>query len=285
MYGTQDLGGSAAAIFGGATGNSAATVFDRVSGDLAQSRPLLSPRDVTAWWSTRAMGSACSMGSTVWRYCGPGVRRYGPPVTRVVTVANLKGGSAKTTSAVYLAHEWHRAGHRVLVVDADPQGSALRWSELAGWPLPALGLPVRDLHRRLAGIVGDGYDLVVVDTPPMDEAGGIVHSALRAASDVVVPVAPTMVELDRLPPVWAAVADAGALADLPPAVSVLLTRTVPRASSTDVVRAAVVESGRRVLTATVPRRESYAQSYGGPVDPSEHYAAAAVEILTSEYVA
>ena len=238
-----------------------------------------------SWRGVGPWGPVVSWGRTGWRYGGTGVRRYGPPVTRVVTVANLKGGSAKTTSAVYLAHEWHRAGHRVLVVDADPQGSALRWSELGGWPIPALGLPVRDLHRRLPGIVGTAYDLVVIDTPPMDEAGGIVHSALRAASDVVVPVAPTMVELDRLPPVWAAVADAGALADLPPAVSVLLTRTVPRASSTDVVRAAVVESGRRVLTATVPRREVYAQAYGGPVERSEHYAAAAVEILTSEYVA
>jgi hypothetical protein len=84
--------------------------------------------------------------------------------------------------------------------------------------------------------------------------------------------------------VWAAVDDAAALADVPPAAAVLLTRTVPRASSTDVVRAAVVESGRRVLAATVPRRESYAQSYGGPVDPSTHYAAAAAEILATGVV-
>lgn len=199
-------------------------------------------------------------------------------------MANLKGGSAKTTSAAYLAHEWHRAGHRVLVVDADPQGSALRWSELAEWPIPALALPVRDLHRRLPGIVGTGYDLVVIDTPPMDEAGGIVYSALRASTDVVIPLGPTMVELDRLPPMWSALDEVAPVMDRPPVTGVLLTRTVPRASSTDVVRAAVVESGHRVLTATVPRREAYAQAYGAPVEPSEHYAAAAVEILATGVV-
>lgn len=48
---------------------------------------------------------------------------------RLVTV-NLKGGTGKTTSAVYLALALARCG-RTLLIDADPQQSALRWSELA----------------------------------------------------------------------------------------------------------------------------------------------------------
>ena len=74
---------------------------------------------------------------------------------RVLTVAGLKGGVGKTTSAVHLAHALARRGSRVLLVDTDPQGSALTWSEQAAFPLATIGLPVRDVHRRLPALAGD----------------------------------------------------------------------------------------------------------------------------------
>ena len=46
---------------------------------------------------------------------------------RTVAVANHKGGSAKTTTTVNLAAALGEAGHRVLVIDMDPQGSATSW--------------------------------------------------------------------------------------------------------------------------------------------------------------
>ena len=48
-----------------------------------------------------------------------------------LALANLKPGTGKTTSAVWLAHVFAQAGNRVLLVDADPSGSALEWSDLA----------------------------------------------------------------------------------------------------------------------------------------------------------
>ena len=48
-----------------------------------------------------------------------------------LALANLKPGTGKTTSAVWLAHMFAQAGNSVLLVDADPSGSALEWSDLA----------------------------------------------------------------------------------------------------------------------------------------------------------
>src|SRR5689334_4663055 len=98
--------------------------------------------------------------------------------TSFIVVANLKGGSSKTTTAAYVAHVLHEQGSRVLIADADPQASALRWQETAEWPLPVIGVATKNLHRELPGIVGDRFDHVVIDTPPLESQTGIVMSAL-----------------------------------------------------------------------------------------------------------
>lgn len=198
----------------------------------------------------------------------------------VITVANLKGGSSKTTTAAFLAQALHDAGLSVLVVDADPQSSALRWAEASGWPMATVGLPVRTLHAQLAGIAG-GRDVVVIDTPPLELQSGIVHSALRAADLVVVTTAPTPMEVERVAAVRAAIDDVASLRldGRAPTAVVLLTRTVANAVSTGVWRDALTTAGWRVLTAEVRRLEAIAQAAGDPIRDTGPYAAVAEEVL------
>lgn len=196
----------------------------------------------------------------------------------ILTVTNLKGGSAKTTSVAYLAHAYAEKGRQVMVVDADPQRSALRWSEAAEWEIPTVSLPVKTLHSRLSGVVPEHTDLVIIDTPPLDEQAGIVYSALRAADTILVTTAPTMGEYERLPDVWAAIEEVQPLRSSPPLIAVLLNRTVARAKSTQVFRDQITQDGHTVLETTIPRREIIAQSFGAPITDPSYYNDAAAEL-------
>lgn len=191
-------------------------------------------------------------------------------MTRVVTIANLKGGTGKSTTVAHIGHALATRGYRVSMVDADPQASLVRWAGLAGWEIPVIGLPTPTLHRQLWGVIDSNRtDVVLIDTPPLEEREGVVASALRIATDVIVPMAPTMMELDRIGPVWAALEAAAGYRDDDPRAYVLLTRTVPRASSTDMIRSLLTDQGHHVLTATVPRLERYAQAFGDAIAPSD----------------
>lgn len=111
----------------------------------------------------------------------------------ITALLNQKGGVGKTTLALHLAGRWAELGQRVLVVDADPQGSALDWSEQRGREglaraFGVVGLARDMLHRELPD-VARGYDHVVIDGPP--RVTGIARSALLAADLVLIPVSPS----------------------------------------------------------------------------------------------
>ncbi len=116
---------------------------------------------------------------------------------KVITVAQQKGGSGKTTLAVNLGVMLVRAGARVAFLDTDPQGSLGRWfmtrvedgrnagmefSTASAW---GVGYEVGKLR--------DMADFVIIDTPP--KADSDLRPALRVADLVVVPVASSHVDL------------------------------------------------------------------------------------------
>ena len=84
---------------------------------------------------------------------------------KVLAVLNQKGGSGKTTIAVNLAHAFRLQGNEVLLVDADPQGTARDWSDSSEEGIcPVIGIDRESLSRDLPN-VAQPYDWVVVDGP------------------------------------------------------------------------------------------------------------------------
>jgi chromosome partitioning protein len=116
---------------------------------------------------------------------------------KVISILNQKGGVGKTTIAVHLATAFARKKRRVLLVDADPQGSALDWAAARHGPplFPVVGLPKNSIHKELPALAIN-YELVIIDGPP--RVYDVAKSAVGASDLVLVPVQPSPYD------VWAA---------------------------------------------------------------------------------
>lgn len=114
--------------------------------------------------------------------------------SKIIPVVNQKGGPGKTTVAVQVAAVLARRGFKVMLVDADPQGTATRWvasaEEGRRLPLAVSGLAAAGamLHREVRQYVSD-YDAIVIDCPPAVDSP-IPKSALLVADLALVPVIP-----------------------------------------------------------------------------------------------
>ena len=147
-----------------------------------------------------------------------------PAGTQVIVLANQKGGVAKTTTTLNLGVAFSEHGHRVLLIDLDPQGNltmsqglnpdtieqsmfdvlvhrlpmeqvietrevdiAVSSIDLAGADM-ALSSQIgreRALEKALA-LVKDRYDYILIDTPP--SLGLLTINAFVASTGVIVPV-------------------------------------------------------------------------------------------------
>lgn len=179
----------------------------------------------------------------------------------IITVAQQKGGSGKTTVAAHLAVAFATlAGKSVGVLDVDPQGSLGEWFERREATLGEedVGLVFRTASgwgaRREAKHLARDHDIVVVDTPPKSDLE--IRPAIEMADLVAVPVQPTPVDLWATAPTLAMAAKEGA------ASLIVINRALSRALLTAEMIAAAGELGHAIAGTHLGNRVAYPQSMG-----------------------
>jgi len=203
---------------------------------------------------------------------------------KVITVAQQKGGSGKTTLAANLAVAFARAGLSVALLDTDPQGSLGRWfMARRGRELPANGVAIEFSTASAWGVSYECeklrklHDIVIVDTPPKVDAD--LRPALREADLVLVPVGSSHVDL------WATegVIDLARREHKSVALVLNRARTGTRLAAEVATAAAALEG--QVLDTVLSFRVAYAEALGlglGVAELGKSAAAAEVQVLADE---
>lgn len=181
----------------------------------------------------------------------------------IIALTGQKGGVGKSTVAIALAAELLARGRKVLLVDADPQGTVRTWGDVAseaGHPLPTIVAMGATMHRpEQLSRVAVGYDTVVIDCPPRH--GEIQRSALMAADIALLPCGPSAADAWALTTSVELVADARALrTDL--YAGILITRKQGRTALGKGARDVLAASGLPVLATEIGYRVAFAEALG-----------------------
>jgi chromosome partitioning protein len=194
----------------------------------------------------------------------------------VITVAQQKGGTGKTTLAANIAAAL-APGRRVALLDIDPQRTLTRWHALRmARPTPAPALGFSDVAGwRLAAELDRlrrSHDLVVIDSPPQVDTDAKL--AVRGADIVLIPIQPSP------PDVWAAEAMLKLAADEGRAARLVLNRVPTASRLREAVRADIAARGLPALRSELGNRTGFALAFaeGLGVVEAEPRSAAADEL-------
>ncbi|RJF89227.1 ParA family protein [Oleomonas cavernae] len=204
---------------------------------------------------------------------------------KVVTVAQQKGGAGKTTVAAHLAVALAEMGHKVCVVDTDPQQSLAAWVRVrAAFGAGNVAIAVKAAPGWKAGSEIDRAkreaDIVVVDSPPHTES--TAKTAIRAADLMLVPMQLSPMDM------WATKPTLDLATSTKVPFLLVLNRVSPRGNLNEQVLREIAKAAYPVALARLGNRTAFAASLldglGVTESASKSPAAEEVRALAQEVV-
>lgn len=174
---------------------------------------------------------------------------------KILAILNQKGGSGKTTIATNLACALQAEGHKVILIDADPQGSSRDWNDAnEGSVIPVVGLDRETLPNDLKAVMGS-YDWVIIDGAP--QIAKLSAAAVKAAEIILIPVQPSPYDI------WAC-ADLVDIIDArqevtggKPKAAFVISRSIKNTKLSGEAENALKEYGMPVFSAMTTQRVAY----------------------------
>jgi chromosome partitioning protein len=166
-----------------------------------------------------------------------------------VVLATQKGGSGKSTLAVGIAGAAVADGHRVAIIDTDPQGTVSHWGRRRTVPEPHIqrvssGI---ELDRVLLALKRTGFTLAIIDTPATHNALSL--SAIKASTMCLIPARPSPADIE------AALPTLGAIRKLGKPFAFILNQAPPRGYRLSEAAAALNAAGVLALPYIVQRND------------------------------
>lgn len=115
-------------------------------------------------------------------------------MTKIITIANRKGGAGKSTCAAHFALEATNRGLKVILMDLDPQKTLEQWWEKREEENPYFAdVSATSLEDKIEMIKQKGFDLCIIDTPGDTSANSTY--GIKAADLIIIPSKPTSPDL------------------------------------------------------------------------------------------
>lgn len=176
----------------------------------------------------------------------------------IIGILNQKGGVGKTTLSVNIATSLALSGARVLLIDADPQGSTLDWAAAREQEslFSVVGLPRATVHKEIS-LIGQGYDHIIIDGPP--RVTDLARSAIMASDLVLIPVQPSPYDIWAADEIVNLIAEARVYKDALKAAFVVNRRISNTAIGRD-IREALETYPLPTLAASITQRVIFAEA-------------------------
>jgi chromosome partitioning protein len=111
----------------------------------------------------------------------------------IISLVNQKGGVGKSTTAINLAASLARKNCKLVFIDTDPQGSAVRWHAIENNKAFEIKHHPRPIYHQDLNELSWDYDHVVIDAPPAN--GDITQSILAVTDLAIIPLSPSPVDM------------------------------------------------------------------------------------------